>query len=223
MKSEDAPVKYSQTQLMNDFKDLSNAMIIKIVESFPVAGPAISGFWEFIAQRNQRRILDFSALVMEALNSHKHFEGQITAEKIIDIFESVALNAIKTDEQEKLLHYRNLFINSCSNKHEIEQGEIEIFMQLIKEFTPVHIYLIKKYHEHSNFRLTNKQVEDTLHNLGVSKDTLQFHCQWLESRSLLREITGDEKKMWSIAGYDFEELIKTPYLDKFAKFILDNG
>ena len=226
MNSNNEPIVYTEDQLITDIKDVFEIMIKRIICLLsPPYGLMAVGVWDFVAKRKQRRINAYMTSIIKALENHRGiaFASASDPEEIIDILESIAINAISTNNQEKLLYYRNLFINSCAKKTEIEHGEIEMFSQMIKEMTPISIEILKLFFNRE--KIDEEQLKRLRIELGVDETTIAFYCQWLVGRGLLgekkiaRHLNGISKPpdFW----YPFEDLYATNHLFKLCTFIFN--
>lgn len=146
--------------------DKTHRLVSATLGSLPIgSGAAVEMFNVLITppleKRRKKWMLDVTEAIQRLeLGKVVDVEALFQNEEFITLFISATQHAIKNHSKEKLDSFRNIVINKACGMNLGDSLE-DIFLNIIGQFTPLHISMLKIFHEGFVWNMrNNKNVKD---------------------------------------------------------------
>lgn len=131
-------------------KDIAYSVIKAGLGSIPIAGAAASELMQMIVipplEKRREKWMEEIGNRIKDLESNSQFDLNSLQDNqiFIDVVLQTTQQALKTSQQEKLDYYKNAIINTATGEHP-EISEIQIFLNLISDYTIWHVKILKLF------------------------------------------------------------------------------
>lgn len=194
--------KFEKNPKLKDHFEVVSESVIKTVFSFIPAGPIFDSFWNYRANLKQKRVIDFSESVknaLEEIGGNELHSSNFETEDFVDIMEAVYMRVMNTRSAYKLERFRNILVNQIIEP----KTEIDLslkYIQLIDELSEFQILLLAKSKVLYPMSILSF-IESIISRDNLNKDLsqlykpseIEFHLNDLISKGLLQEIEIDKR------------------------------
>jgi hypothetical protein len=153
-------------------EDVTYAIAKAGIASIPIVGAPASELFQLLVtppleQRRNAWMKDIGERLANLEMEGKIDLPQLARNEIfIDVIVQTVQQAIKTSQEEKLAYYRNVVTNTALGEHP-DISEIQIFLNLISDYTVWHIKILKLFDDIPKwYNENNKQVPSIMGGLS---------------------------------------------------------
>lgn len=177
-------------------KDIAYSIVKAGVGSVPIVGAAASEILNLLVTPPlEKRRNEWMENIGERIKELENKKGiEIESLQDNDIFLDVVLQttqqALKTSEQEKLDYYKNAILNTAIGEHP-ELAEIQIFLNLISEYTVWHIKILKLFDNPTDWFEKNNLSIPNFMSAGLSS-ILEIAFPELKGRKDFYDLIWDD-------------------------------
>ena len=224
----------------SSFKKVSKSIIAGIISQVPIVSGISAAVAEYANLSWKERIETTQKILFDKIaQQDKKFEHKVQDKKnLANILHAAYQSALNDVEENKISLYANAFINAI-NQESIEDTKIHMFLNLLRDFTILHIEVLKYFskshtgqyniQKHMN-SFAMRSTEDILVEIISSSD-----YKIISDIYLFGTVMNDlySKRLLKIPSLD--ELYKVGFMnniinkattqlgDEFLKFIEDNS
>lgn len=232
--------KYKKIMANNNLKKVSKSIIAGIISQIPVVSGISAAVAEYANLSWKERTETTQKILFDKIaQQDKKFEQRAqVAKNLASILRTTYQSALNDIEENKISLYANAFINAI-NQESIEDTKIHMFLNLLRDFTILHIEVLK-YFSKSHTGQYNIQKHMNSFTMRSPKDVLveiisSSDDKIISDVYLFGTIMNDlyNKRLLKIPSLD--ELYKVGFMDsminkvttqlgdEFLKFIEDNS
>ena len=137
-------------------KDIVYSVIKAGLGSIPIAGAAASELMQLIVtpplERRREKWMEEIGNKIKDLEGNRQLDLDSLQdnELFLDVVLQTTQQALKTSQQEKLEYYKNAIINTAIGEHP-DISEIQIFLNLISDYTVWHVKILKLFDNPTNW------------------------------------------------------------------------
>lgn len=139
--------KFDKNPKLKDHFEVVSESVIKTVFSFIPAGPIFDSFWNYRANLKQKRVIDFSESVknaLEEIGGNELHSSNFETEDFVDIMEAVYMKVMNTQSLYKLERFRNILVNQIIEPA-LETPMFMKYIQLLDQLDDAQIVLLDSF------------------------------------------------------------------------------
>lgn len=167
----------SEIEKREEIANTTASSIQKIILGFLPGGHLVDEFVNFRSNLKLQRAISFAESLNLAINELTGIETSIyTTEEFVDIFESVLKRVLETNNQEKLLRFRNILLGHIKGRGQVDF--LETFLDLTSRLHDVQIQMLEQFHlefnienEIKEFNILKKQKDQLVDSNEILFDT----------------------------------------------------